>query len=721
MCTSPQQCGRLQHYVGVFDEGNAEVQWNKVEKNKIADKVTAEVEREDYYGFVFIKCSNSTVTSEDLGQPQYDEDYLNLNSESYSQLFLYPRKFRGPSRVSHSASDININMVMVDSLSRNHFYRSLPQTVKVLESLYDKDSRMVLDFQYLQALKQRTYESLESMFSGYVNVTEVPFGVYDVPYKPLPVSHLFSLYKKRGYKTLWLEDLCWNWEWGLVKDLKAMNDTLSQPALWHNFKKALAEASIDSVDVSLASCDILASTGKKDPFHNVPAVCYNGRHHHEYLLEYLQLYQSAIQNVSPFTTFTVTNVAHDETDLRVQTLDDSLALYLNFASKLKNTVTILFSDHGSTYGKFIQSSPEAHVEIFNPFLFMIFPKDVQQHLGDVQMRILKDNENRLVSLIDVHGMLLQLMGEKESYNDKYFSNKYVTPGGLMSTISSTRTCNDVPLLQPSLCVCRNFEMSVEPNEKHKVLSDFGLGILNNIILEQHRQSGSRGFGNCRPIQIDRIRKVRETHISADLTRYKLDLVVHGSEVKSRDMQEIIFLTLEVGSTKNALRLVSYERMNMYAVYSVCRDSTVELKLCICNTDADNNSGGLLSSLLFKSFYPAFNFLKSNVHADIDGHIIEMLTGSFLGTRGKIDISYPAQNPCLFTIIHRFKSGIVLMAANVCPKLHLIEVFLETENLSLSSEKYSRFLIHSGDVKMLLGGIVSNPKIEWQWKYNVKIT
>ncbi|KAK4297426.1 hypothetical protein Pmani_030154 [Petrolisthes manimaculis] len=411
VCSSPQECTNLQHhYVGVFNEGKAVVQWTKIDKNKIANQVTEEIERKNHHGFVFIKCTNSSLIYDEdlLGQPQYDEDYnVHFNSESH-----------------------------------------------------------------------------------------------------------------------------------------------------------------------------------------------------------------------------VTNVAHDETDIRVQTLDSSLSSYLTFASKLKNTVTIIFSDHGSTYGKFIQASPEAHVEIFNPFLFMIFPKDVQERLGDVQMRILKDNENRLVTLVDLHGMLLQLMGEKERYDvDKNFINKFVIPGGLLSSISPSRTCDNLPLLQPNLCICKNFETSVEPNERHKVLSDFGLGVLNNLILKQRRQSGSKGFGNCKPIQIVKIRKVREVHISADLTQYKLDLVVRGAQIKEKDdVQEILFLTLEVGSTENALRLLSYERMNMYAVY-----------------------------------------------------------------------------------------------ANMCPNLHLLEVYLDTNNLSLSSEKYSRFLIHSGDVKMLLAGVVSNPKIEWQWKYNVKIT
>ena len=55
-----------------------------------------------------------------------------------------------------------------------------------------------------------------------------PFGTYSNPYYPLPTEVLLGEYKAKGYETLWLEDLCWEWEWGLPKDLKVVNKSYAE-------------------------------------------------------------------------------------------------------------------------------------------------------------------------------------------------------------------------------------------------------------------------------------------------------------------------------------------------------------------------------------------------------------------------------------------------------------------------------------------------------------
>ncbi|XP_069985773.1 uncharacterized protein [Penaeus vannamei] len=723
LCQSPLQCKDLRHYIGTFNEEEADTTWKSVSINELQNAVISEIQKENYFGYMFIKCSNSSGALEDFGQPQYDEAYADQNFDSYTQLFVHPKKIHeSQEKPKKDKRNININLVMIDSLSRTHFYRSLPKTVRFLDDLYDELHSKVLDFHYFQAVKQRTYESLQALFSGYVNMTEVPFGTYDVPKKPLPVSELFGKYKMRGFKTLWLEDLCWSWEWGLVKDLKVMNDSLSGVSLWKEFKRALSVANIDSVDMTLASCEILQANGKKDPFHGLPAVCYNSRHHHEYILEYLELYQrAALKAGQSFLTFTSSSVSHDASGIRVQTIDEPLVKYLKFASKMKNTITILFADHGNTYGNFIKSSPEAHVETFNPALFMIIPQDVQDQLGDVQMRILRDNQRRLISAIDIHYMLLGLINEKSTVPDKKFVDKYVTPMGLLSSISVTKNCLDVPLLQPNLCICRNFEVSVEPSHLHLALADFGLGVLNNLILSQHKEGGGTGFGNCRPLKPVRLRKVLESRVRADLVRYKLDVIVQGlGEGKEID-QEIFFLTIEVGPGEPALRLVAYERMTLYGIYSKCQDKNVELKMCICNHSSSRGSEvSLLSSLLFGNFIPEFSFLKKDMKDSADLQVIEFLTSPVFGITPRIGIVFPSDNPCLFTVIHNYNSGFVLISVNLCSSMHKIEVEVNADNLYLSGDRHLSVLLHPNDIKFITAGTVANAKNEWQWTHSVRV-
>lgn len=713
-CKPPVQCTTLHFYIGVFDDTEAKTVWRQIDPNHMKKIVDKEVTKDSFYGFLFLKCTNASVDS--FEQPSYSEDYAIGNSQSYIQLFLYPRKYRKRETDTEVGRFPSINLVMLDSLSRPHFYRSLPKTINYFEDLYRENHREVLDFHYFQAVKQRTYENLEVLFSGYVNTSEIPFGTYDIPKRPLPVSHLLKHYKEKGYRTLWLEDLCWNWEWGLVKDLKVMNNSDHYPS-WKIFKNALKKANIDSVDVTLASCDILEANGKRDPFHNLPAVCFNGRYHHEYLLEYLKLLQEDAKRINqPLFTYTVTDVAHDETGLRVQTLDDSLVRYLRFTTELKNTITILFSDHGSTYGKFIQASPEAHVETFNPFLFLIIPKNIQNSIGVSQMKNLKHNEKNLISLIDVHNMLLQLIGKENSIEDTDFTKRYTIPGGLLSNISPERTCKDIPLLQPNLCICKNFETPVQLDELHMALADFGIGVLNNMILQQHKKEGV-GFGNCRQLKVHKIRKVLEVRFSVYLIRYKIDVIVYGFEERNIGEKEIFFLTVESNTNKNALHLVSYERMSLYGIYSTCRDLHVELKLCVCNTSIQKKSS-LVHSVMLGHFIENLGFFKNE--KSYLPTPSDLLLQPVFGIKPQIDFFHPNNNPCLYTFIHNYKFGIVLFAANFCTVNYKLELSIEAENLNLSGSKNHSYTLQPSDITMMVAATVANPKTTWHWSHKIRI-
>ena len=63
---------------------------------------------------------------------------------------------------------ININIIVVDSISRPHFYRSMPQTIEALRQVvYNKSiPSTVLDFELLQSISQHTMDNCRPLFSG---------------------------------------------------------------------------------------------------------------------------------------------------------------------------------------------------------------------------------------------------------------------------------------------------------------------------------------------------------------------------------------------------------------------------------------------------------------------------------------------------------------------------------------------------------------------------
>ena len=63
---------------------------------------------------------------------------------------------------------IDINVIMLDSISRPHFYRVMPRAVEALRKIVQDPNinATALDFELVQSIGQQTFENLRSFFSG---------------------------------------------------------------------------------------------------------------------------------------------------------------------------------------------------------------------------------------------------------------------------------------------------------------------------------------------------------------------------------------------------------------------------------------------------------------------------------------------------------------------------------------------------------------------------
>lgn len=139
-------------------------------------------------------------------------------------------------------------------------------------------------------------------------------------------------------------------------------------------------------------------------------ICYNGRHQHEYVLEYLTKYLDAVGDTprsKPLFAYTSTHVSHDDVGIRVQTLDTHLKEHIQKMSTKDNTLTIIFADHGNTYTTY-QSLADGKQEMYHPFMLMILPKTLGQKFGKTVVRNLLENQRRLFTLFDLREGLLEL-------------------------------------------------------------------------------------------------------------------------------------------------------------------------------------------------------------------------------------------------------------------------------------------------------------------------
>ena len=91
-------------------------------------------------------------------------------------------------------SRININVIMLDSISRPHFYRIMPRAVESLRKIvHDPNIKATaLDFELAQSIGQQTFENLRPFFSGVLKgeLTIISFvGVICVVRSYVPQRH----------------------------------------------------------------------------------------------------------------------------------------------------------------------------------------------------------------------------------------------------------------------------------------------------------------------------------------------------------------------------------------------------------------------------------------------------------------------------------------------------------------------------------------------------
>ncbi|GFR96222.1 hypothetical protein ElyMa_006292700 [Elysia marginata] len=595
-------------FVGVTNQATGALDWTQVKSVfKLSDMLNKMLHRPvnlKHFGFAFIKCivKQASVTFED--HVTLEEYYEGKNSESSAedifseQLLILPPYFTKTSFLEKEdfRNVININIVFIDSVSHQHFFRSLNASVQVLEKIETSSHPVasVFDFELVQAIKSRTYENLQAVFGGIVDTTTESFGTQSLPPEPLKLEALLAGFKQRRYKTLWLEDLCHTWEWGLSKDLHFMNmDDIVDKEFWDYMWQKLSQAEIDDLGPTLAMCRVLQANHVKDHFHGPDAVCFNGRHQHEYLLDYLLMYQqTAYAARQPTFTFTQTNVAHEDSGRRIQTLDQALASYIESVSRLSNTLTIILSDHGNTYGAFLKNSEEAQIEIYHPAMFFIVPNRVSRILGKDAMHTLKVNTKRLVSLLDLHKTLLYLQNPKRRSS----ATLNLPDQGLFSPVNTNRTCNDIPRIKPNLCICENFETPVRNDVDYNLLAYFAVGRLNDEIQRQALKSFSRSakesskqkslsmvaFRNCEKLILKGVENIKESQEKDGSVNIKMELLVQKSQVF------LVSLLMQPKQVKNygnhgsRLKLQTYERLSSYGEFTRCAEEDVVWpSLCVC--------------------------------------------------------------------------------------------------------------------------------------------
>ena len=478
---------------------------------------------------------------------------------------------------------ININIVVLDSVSRAHFYRSLPKTVNTLRNIVYNDSinATALDFELLQSSAPFTFHNIRAFMSGKseFNYIEHSNGTYEI-------EVLYKKLKNQGYYTVLQEDSCWFDEWGSlftnnVFQNKTPHSLEELEVRWRRFQDVVSAYYVDDYGLSHSSCDVFKQYNVTNEFNQPRRICFGGKAYSELFLDYsLSIFQGYIDSGrrQPIFAYTHLNTGHEVTGTRIRQTDNALSGYLHAIAHEEDTLTILFSDHGPKTTKYSFQTMEGRGEIYDSLLFAIVPTNVANILGLRRMRAMVTNQKRLLTTLDLHNTIMSVGDSERSISNSYLKE------GIFSTIPHNRTCADLSMKPSAVCKCEGWDQKFPDDDpQFTFLAEFALGLLNNKIQKNYLKTPNvtGGFGKCQRLVGHRFEKIRRRKVGEEYILIMDLVVLPGKEIFETQLRYPVGISAE--RRNNLPTVTGTRRVSIYRRYDKCVDERVKVELCVCDS------------------------------------------------------------------------------------------------------------------------------------------
>lgn len=500
------------------------------------------------------------------------------------QLFSFPSLHMLYSGTPQDKINFNLNILVLDSVSRPHFYRTLPKTVNTLREIvhFEFYNASVLDFEMMQSTAAYTFHNIRALMSGKKDF-HYSGGHVNESYG---IDVLFGKFKKLGFYTLLQEDSCWYDSWGsLFTDNKFQGEVpRNKPDFarrWKQFQEMVKHYNIDDFGLSHASCEVLQRYNTTNQFNQPRRVCFGGKAFAENFLDYTESIYNNLRVTGKPTrvlTYTHLNTGHEVSGTRIRQVDDRLSRYVEKMARVDDTLTIILSDHGPKTTKYSFYTMEGRAEKYDPFSFIIIPEKVARTLGLETVRALSENQNRLVTTLDLHKSLMSL--GKTSLTGTAGITNGLRDRGIFDPIPSNRTCAHLSIKPLAVCKCEGWEKRFPDNDRQFTwLAEYALGSINNNIQEQYLKDvrNSQGYGNCQRLVGKRFSKIRQRSKRKTMVTTMDIHVTPGNEIFEVQIQH----SHDLRKQTSFIKITHRERITIYRHFRKCADSTVSLGLCVC--------------------------------------------------------------------------------------------------------------------------------------------
>ena len=401
---------------------------------------------------------------------------------------------------------LSVFLVIIDSVSRQSFFRNLNETVDFLntkiippESEFGKGFFMY-DFLVNNAQGEKTpqnmgpilygksIEKLEDLLLRYSIFDPKDWGAFE----DFQNKHaLWKYYERNGFTTLFCFDSYTDYV-SRFTGRKIFTDHVVS-----NFWRAASQITgyIDYAD---------------------EGQCVGNKNSHEISLDYLSEFIQNYEGINKFAYFHI-DVAHETTGLRLKIADKDIKNFIEKTLRYyaehpeEDVVLMMGADHGRME---IVMSREAMLEKMLPFQFVFANKQLIERM-DAHHNLIH-NSDRLVTRFDWHVTLKQLahapygnLNSKELQEIIDVTEEHKGISLLSQRVNDDRECVDVRI-SGKFCSCQYINYTFEEPENNRYVNliiDMAINAANEIIARNQTKGKV-----CKPLKLGKIESAYEVYI-----------------------------------------------------------------------------------------------------------------------------------------------------------------------------------------------------------------
>ncbi|CAG9325546.1 unnamed protein product [Blepharisma stoltei] len=480
---------------------------------------------------------------------------------------------------------LTVLLIVVDSLSRQHFYRTMKNTVEFMNTINSdfSENYIIYDFFNGNSHGENTQPNLAPLLYGrsLADLQIKTKGLSlkksdDAPkYQKIQESIIWKHFENHGFVTMFE----WETRWDYFPDLAG--------------RKVLC----DHVATSFwrGAVDVAGFTDFSEKQR-----CIGNHHSHEYLFNYTKEF---IENYAGLNKFGYMHLisAHEVTGSVVQAMDNDLSRFfeeiMNFhIDKNEDLAIFLVSDHGNHMGPWDRYE-EGTVENLSPFTFFITNKQFLSKVNKNSHEIILHNTQRLVGKYDIYLTLQQLAllpygnpsDQYKNWKNEIKINSVVSL--LYEKIPDNRTCEDigVPLYWCNCLAYKKIEIADEKGLAHHIANE-AVSTINK------KNSKDKAQEFCLEVKFDYVIKIEEE--TKQSQNYSGNMYKVTFAIKERS--GVIFEAFAfVGNT---IKFIKIEVENQYYPISKWKNFEVQVQKIVRVDTLDDYCGELAEQMSAKASF-----------------------------------------------------------------------------------------------------------------------